>query len=717
MDFNQSSKYRYKLFQCFILTTIALFISEKSSIAQSQSPVWQPASTENSPPQFQPQQAPNDPELNRNLTAEELEQTIRALELIEVLGFTSLNVNEVSSIRQELQQLSTEQSPPYQLSPQQNQQLINLFAALTESELTAINQILITQNSQVSIALNPEEIKNLREVLSSIPQENLSNLQQEQLAVIQDFFSQIPQNETVSLSPEQTEALGSAIEFVFFTPEAQSTATAELPEFERSEQVTLTPLELEQTIRGLQAIQQGNLRPNQEEEITQLLNQLQNQQETQTDVTLSPQQTQQLRNLIGSLTPNETAAIEILLLSDRAPETLDLTQQEIDDLLTFFQELPTENFTATQRQQRTELINFLSQIREQEATEIRLSSAQTQAFLQGIQILLFDQGAIASATVPLEQLQNIITYIETAQKEISLSSSQAQNIAELRQKLANLEPNANNQFVIPPEQNQQLRTFINSLNRRQRQDIQRELIVQAGGSVSSPSISVLNPIGYGNSWGNIGVGLSYQERTRFGDSEDGSLSFSMGFGDPQRSVGFDTTVTILSLTDDNQSAAFSTGSMSFKLSRNLSNNTAVSLGVENLIRWPEGSGDSGTSTYLVGSKLFQLRDEPFSPFGIAYLTAGVGNGRFRPPEDFDFEDDGFQFNPFASLAVQVLPRVNAMTEWTGQDISVGLSIVPFREIPLVITLAGIDLQGNAEEAFGREGKARFTGAVSYGFFF
>lgn len=717
MDFNQSSKYRYKLFQCFILTTIALFISEKSSIAQSQAPVWQPASTENSPPQFQPQQAPNDPELNRNLTAEELEQTIRALELIEVLGFTSLNFNEVSSIRQELQQLSTEQSPPYQLSPQQNQQLINLFATLSESELTAINQILITQNSQASIALNPEEIKNLREVLSSIPTENLSNLQQEQLAVIQDFFSKIPANETVSLSPEQTEALGSAIEFVFFTPEAQSTATGELPEFERSEQVTLTPLELEQTIRGLQAIQQGNLRPNQEEEITQLLNQLENQQETQTDVTLSPQQTQQLRNLIGSLTPNETAAIEILLLSDRAPETLDLTQQEIDDLLTFFQELPTENFTATQRQQRTELINFLSQIREQEATEIRLSSAQTQAFLQGIQILLFDQGAIASATVPLEQLQNIITYIETAQKEISLSSSQAQNIAELRQKLANLEPNANNQFVIPPEQNQQLRTFINSLNRRQRQDIQRELIVQAGGSVSSPSISVLNPIGYGNSWGNIGVGLSYQERTRFGDSEDGSLSFSMGFGDPQRSVGFDTTVTILSLTDDNQSAAFSTGSMSFKLSRNLSNNTAVSLGVENLIRWPEGSGDSGTSTYLVGSKLFQLRDEPFSPFGIAYLTAGVGNGRFRPPEDFDFEDDGFQFNPFASLAVQVLPRVNAMTEWTGQDISVGLSIVPFREIPLVITLAGIDLQGNAEEAFGREGKARFTGAVSYGFFF
>ena len=713
MDLNQYSK--YKLFQCFILTTIAFFLSEKVSIAQA--PVWQPDYTQSSPPEFQPQQTENDPELERSLTAEELEQTIRALGLIEILGVSSLNLNEVTSIRQELKQLSVEQSSPYVLSSQQNQQLIDIFASLQDSETTAINQILVLQKSPNPVTFTPEEVKSLREVLFNIPAQNLSNLQQEQLAVIQDFFSRIPQKETVSLSQEQVEGLGSAIEFVFFTPEAQATATAELPEFNGSERVTLNPLELEQTIRGLQAIQQGNLRPNQEEEIAQLLEQLQSQQNTQQNVTLSAQQTQQLRKLIGSLTPNETAAIEILLLSDRAPETLNLTQQEIDDLLTFFQELPTENFTATQQQQRTELINFLSQLREQEETEIRLSSAQTQAFLQGIQILLFDQSAIASATVPLEQLQDIITYLETVQQEISLSSSQEQNLNELTQNLANLEPNADNQFVISPEQNQQLRTFINSLNRRQRQDIQRELIVQAGGSVSSPAISVLNPIGYGNSWGNIGVGLSYQQRTRFGNSEDGSLSFSMGFGDPERSVGFDTTVTILSLTNENQSAAFSTGSMSFKLSRNLPGNSAVSLGVENLIRWPEGSGDSGTSTYLVGSKLFQLRDEPFSPFGIAYLTAGVGNGRFRPPEDFDFKDDGFQFNPFASLAVQVLPRVNAITEWTGQDISVGLSIVPFRELPLVITLAGIDLQGNAEEAFGEEGKARFTGAVSYGFFF
>lgn len=700
----------------FIISIIAYFFSYKMPMVQAQEPLWQPESElyQTNPPQFQLEESYQ----GERLTADELEQTLRALNLIELLGLPNVNLAQVTAIREQLQRIAREQAPPYELSAEQTQQLRTFFASLEERDLTAINQILLTQNIDTSLRFTPKQTASLRRVFATIPPENLSELQQEQLTVVRDFLRQIPQDETVSLSFAQTEALQSAIAFVFFNPQAQAGQTAQLPEFEASTQVTLTQTELEQTIRGLQAIQQGELRPNQDEEITRLLNQLQEQQEASSgEVILSVEQTQGLRNLIGSLTPNEVAAIEILLLSDRAPENLNLTQQEIEELISFFQGLPTEPFSPAQRQQQQELIQFLSQLQAEEKTEIQLSSAQTRAFLQGIQLLLFDESAIAGATVSLEQLQDIITYLEAAEEEVSLSPSEAQNLGRLTRKLANLQPSQNNQFVIPPEDNQQLRTFINSLNRREREEIQEELILEAGGSVSSPAISVLNPIGYGNAWGNIGVGLSYQERTRFGNSEDGTLSFSMGFGDPQESIGIDAILTILSLTDDNQSAAFSTGSMSFKISRNLPGNSAVSLGVENLIRWPEGSGDSGTSTYLVGSKLFQLREDPFSSFGLAYVTVGVGNGRFRPPEDFDFVDDGLQFNPFASAAVQVFPQVNAITEWTGQDISLGLSFVPFRDLPLVVTIAAIDLTGNAEEAFGRDGEARFTGAVSYGFSF
>jgi hypothetical protein len=701
-----------------LLASLTLLLGSEGVVAQDDVPRWrlETPQTDNNR-QFQRRQSLP----GITLSTAELEQTLRALELIQRLGIPSFNGDQIGLLQVQLRQLPREQASPYQLSSEQTQQLKRIFSGLEETQLKAINKILLTQETGTSLKLTPEERTSLLNVLSTIPEQNLSELQRRQLEVVLEFLRQIPQQEVVTLSPEQTQALETAIAYVFFTPATQSPQTAERPTTRPSEQVTLTPAELQQTIRGLQAIQQGGLRPAQAQEITTLVEQLQQlQAETDTAVTLSPQQTQELRTLFDSLNADEVAALEILLLSDRAPETLTLTQDEIEELIVFFQDLPEEELTATQRQQQQVLVEFLRQLQAREEAEIQLSSAQTQSFLQGIQILVFDQGAIAQAGIPLNQLQEIITYLETAQAELSLSSSETETLNNLTQDLTRLKANENQRFVIPPEQNQQLLSFIDSLNRRQRRNLQREFIVQDGGSVSSPAISVLNPIGYGNSFGNLGVGLSFQERTRFGDNEDGALSFSMGFGDPEESVGIGSTVSILSLTDDNQSAAFSTGSLSLEVSRNLPGNSAVSLGVENLIRWPEGSGDSGTSTYLVGSTLFQLREDTLSPFALAYLTAGIGNGRFRPPENLDLKDDEFfVFNPFASVALQVIPRVNAIAEWTGQDLSAGLSIVPFRRLPLVITLAGIDLTGRAEDfRFGEgEGEPRFTGSVSYGFFF
>jgi len=332
---------------------------------------------------------------------------------------------------------------------------------------------------------------------------------------------------------------------------------------------------------------------------------------------------------------------------------------------------------------------------------------------------------IAGTTLSLNELQDVITYLETAQNQLSLSSSQATSIGRLSRELASLKSSQNDQFLLSPRQTQQLRRFVDSLSSSQRQNIQTALTNEADKKpVPSPAITYFNPIGYGNSWGNIGAGIIYNERARLGNSEDGAMSFSIGIGDPEESVGVDTTLNILSLTggeDNGASDAFSTGSISLEISRNLPGNSGVSFGVENLIRFSFSEagrrGETPTSTYLVGSKRFQLREDPISPFGIAYVTIGLGNGKFRPAEDFEFDNDGSQFNLFSSLAIQILPRVNGIAEWTGQDMTLGLSVVPFRNLPLVITVVGIDLNGNLEEAFGQEGEARFTGSVNYGFFF
>jgi len=714
-------RYRNWLSWCLIGSVVAIFSFEK--IASAQAPVWTPTTEQTNPEAFQLE--PAESSSGETLTPAELKQTLDSLELIEILGFSGSNVDQIGSLKAELRQLPKEQSPPYQLSSSQTQQLRTIFSSLGEPELTAINQLLLIRNVDTSVTLTQQQIGSLRQVLGTIPSQNLSELQQKQLTVVQDFLRSTPRQQSVSLSSEQTQALSRAIAFVFFTSAAKTAQTG--PDIEPSEQVTLTQQQLQQIINGLQAIQQGQLRPNQREETSTLLSDLQQQQETKETVTLSSDQTQQLRTLMGSLTRNETAALEILFLSREAPETINLTQSEINDLITFFQGLPKEEFSTTQRQQQQALINLLTQLQSQAETKIELSSAQTQTFLQNIQGLLFDQSAITETKLSLDQLQDLITYLETAQAELSLSSSKAQSLDRLRRQLASLEANPNNQFVLSPQQSQQLRTFVSSLSGGQRQAIQKALAKEADQDqkkVSSPAISYLNPIGYGNSWGNIGVGLIYNERARLGNSEDGALSLSLGFGDPEQSVGVDTTLNILSLTGgegDVASDAFSTQSISVEISRNLGDDIGISLGVENLIRYSFSEagqrGETPTSTYLVGSKRFQLRDDPMAPFGLAYLTVGLGNGRFRSAEDFEFNNDGSQFNLFSSIAVQILPRVNGIAEWTGQDISLGLSVVPFRNLPLVITVAGIDLNGNLEEAFGQEGEARFTGSINYGFFF
>ncbi|PSO51571.1 MAG: hypothetical protein BRC33_00020 [Cyanobacteria bacterium SW_9_44_58] len=703
----------------FFVATMVFSVG-KIPIVQAKELNWKPVNSETNslPSEWQKtSQDSSSSSPKKSFSRKELEQTIQALELIKNISPSSLNINQIESVQNQLQELLKERSQSYQISADKIQELRKVFLKLKENQLTAVNTILLLKSTtNKTLSLEQKQIVSLRQFIQDIPSNNLSNLKQKQLIVVQDFLSKIPNQDSVKLSDKQIKSLGKAIDFVFFAPATQTAQTAQIPEITNNKQVSLNQEELTQVINALQAIQKLQLRPDQGQEIAVLLNELEKLQQTTTNiVSLSPETTQKLRTLIGSLSPDKTAAVEFVLLSDnRVAKNLTLKQQEVDELINLFQQIPEQELNNTQIQQRQELIKFLRELQAQEKTEFQLSSTQTQTFLQGIQGFLFGQG---ETTVSSKRFQEIVTFLETAQKELSLSSSQTETLSRLLRKLDN------QQFVISPEQNQQLNNFIDSLNRRQRDKIQRELIVEAGGSVANPAISILNPIGYGNSWGNVGVGASFQERTRFGEKEDGSLSFSMGFGDPEESVGFDATVTVLSVTDENQSAAFSTGSMSFELSRNLPGNSAVSVGVENLIRWPEGSGDTATSTYLVGSSLFQLREDPLSPFGVAYLSVGLGNGRFRSPEAFEANagnkgfEGFFQVNPFASAAIQVLPRVNAITEWTGQDISIGLSMVPFRESPLVITVAAIDLTGNVEETFGAEGEPRFTAAASYQFFF
>lgn len=215
---------------------------------------------------------------------------------------------------------------------------------------------------------------------------------------------------------------------------------------------------------------------------------------------------------------------------------------------------------------------------------------------------------------------------------------------------------------------------------------------------STPSITVLTPSAYGKYFGEASVGLGLQSRARFTTKADGVAGVSIGLGDPQQAVGVDVSFNILDLSN------FDRGTFSLKLHRRLPDDLAIAVGVNNAIRF--GNTDGGSSGYGVVTKMFRLQERVDQPWSRLYLSAGVGGGQFRSESDINNRIDSV--GVFASAAVRVAQPVNAIAEWTGQDLTLGLSISPFRNLPLVITPALTDVTGNAGDG------TRFILGIGYG---
>lgn len=231
----------------------------------------------------------------------------------------------------------------------------------------------------------------------------------------------------------------------------------------------------------------------------------------------------------------------------------------------------------------------------------------------------------------------------------------------------------------------------------------KTLSVKLAEFVVAPSASISIPIGFGANFGQIFGGFAFQSRTRFTNQADGGLALGVGLGEPQKIVGLDVTLAILSLFGDNAGR----GSFSFKIHRSLPEGFAVALGFENAIRW--GGTDAGSSIYGVVSKFFQFTETTEEPLSQLTLSLGVGGGRFR--SEGAIEDGVNSLGVFASAGLRIVEPVSAIVEWSGQDLNAGISLMPFPKVPLTINLAGADLTGNAGDG------ARFVMSIGYNYFF
>ncbi len=217
----------------------------------------------------------------------------------------------------------------------------------------------------------------------------------------------------------------------------------------------------------------------------------------------------------------------------------------------------------------------------------------------------------------------------------------------------------------------------------------------------SPGITYLTPSAYGKSWGQVSVGGSFQSRVRFGTESDASFGVGIGLGNARKTVGLDVGLNIADVT------GFSRGSVGFKLHRRLPAQFAVAVGVDNAIRWGDVGG--GIGPYGVVTKSFQLREDSKLPFSQLYVSGGAGTGRFRSESDLVNGRDSV--GVFGSVAVRVIEQANFITEWSGQDLTLAVSVLPFPKFPLVLTPAVTDVTGTAGDG------PRFAFAVGLGFTF
>lgn len=204
---------------------------------------------------------------------------------------------------------------------------------------------------------------------------------------------------------------------------------------------------------------------------------------------------------------------------------------------------------------------------------------------------------------------------------------------------------------------------------------------------ASPALSIVIPTGFGLDNNTGFISGTFQQRTRYGDVSDGALGVGIGLGDARKAVGVELSYAIASFGG---SRDFGAGGFNVKLHRQLGDGWAVAAGVNGFANLG-GHNDFGNSVYGVVSKVIRTRDDINLPFSRVAFTAGIGNGQFRTENDVATASSGV--NVFGNVAVRVAKPVSLIAEWSGQDLGVGLSIAPFKNIPLVITPAMRDLAG------------------------
>ena len=583
------------------------------------------------------------------LTSDELIQTLRALDLMKMLALTSVGNQQVRTVQEELRTVAREQSSPYALSASQGQQLRNVFSGLSEQERTAINQILLLQQAENSVSFSATEVSYLKQALNGVSEQSLNSSQREWLALIRESLGKIPPQRGASFSGDQVEVLQSAIAQVFFTTNPRSNQAVNQTEETQSSNSNLQP---------------NSGSNNSNSNIAQFPDPNSSNNSNQ-----SQYQRQRFRSNLATHLTNSNPELQEVLLSSLTDSGIsqDNAQSLIGSIENMFQEV-----------QGGEVF-----FRVEMARRIQLAQTTFNETLPNLERETLE--------APPDSLLTIREVISEA-VEATRSAEEA----------------GLTEGIDPPEELAEatLQSREELIDRLLIPDPTTETIA-LGQDRTAPALGINVPSGFGSEWGQVFAGVGYQASTRpvppstEPNDEDGAFAVGMGFGDSQEAVGLEATYASFGTF---RSGAFSTGSVSFKLHRRLGNTSSVAVGVENLIQY--GGADGQTSYYGSVTNVFNLTEDPTDAFSRLVVTAGLGSGRFREFQDTVEGND--TINVFGSVGLQVAEPVSILAAYTGQTLTIGTSVAPFANIPLVITPSVTDITSDFIDS------PRFVITIGYG---
>lgn len=226
------------------------------------------------------------------------------------------------------------------------------------------------------------------------------------------------------------------------------------------------------------------------------------------------------------------------------------------------------------------------------------------------------------------------------------------------------------------------------------QQLRQNLLIQAPvfpvPRAASPGSNLGSPSAYGASNGQGFAALSYASQPLNADKADGSSVIGFGLGDPVDEIGIEVNAAIISLADRFADA----GAVGFKVHKVFpeAGNLGVALGWSNPIRWGDAQ-DAENTMYAVATKGIRLRPQQSNELPLT-VSLGIGTGGFRSKGAIKAGVN--TANVFASAGLQVMPELSLISNWTGNQLNLGVSAAPFRQLPVVFSAGASDVTGNTE---------------------